>query len=106
MLVNVARGPVVDEGALVEALAQRRIAGAALDVFSSQPLPPDHPFFRFDNVILTPHLAGITAQSMERMGVGAAEEAARILAGGLPVNFVNPAVEPAYRRRFGQEGSS
>jgi D-3-phosphoglycerate dehydrogenase len=53
------------------------------------------------NVMVTPHLAGITAESMERMGVVVAEEAARILAGKLPLNFVNPEVEPAYRRRFG-----
>jgi D-3-phosphoglycerate dehydrogenase / 2-oxoglutarate reductase len=50
---------------------------------------------------VTPHLAGITTESMERMGRGAAEETARILAGELPRNFVNPEVESAYRRRFG-----
>ena len=100
VLVNVARGPVVDEAALVEALEIGRIAGAALDVFATQPLPADHPFFRLENVMLTPHLAGITGESMERMGVGVAEEVERILAGGLPLNFVNPGVAEAYRRRF------
>lgn len=100
VLVNVARGPVADEAALVEALQAGRIAGAALDVFATQPLPPDHPFFRLDTVMLTPHLAGITGESMERMGVGVAEEVERILAGGLPLNFVNPGVAEAYRKRF------
>ncbi len=57
-LINVARGGVVDELALITALEQRRIAGAALDVFSEEPLPADHPFWRLDNVILTPHIAG------------------------------------------------
>jgi len=57
-LVNVARGGVVDEAALVEALKQGRIAGAALDVFTREPLPEDHPFWRMDNVIITPHLGG------------------------------------------------
>jgi D-3-phosphoglycerate dehydrogenase len=100
ILINVARGPVVEEASLVEALATGHLGGAALDVFATQPLPADHAFFRFDNVLLTPHLAGITADSMERMGHAVAEEAARILAGGLPHSFVNPEVEAAYRARF------
>jgi D-2-hydroxyacid dehydrogenase (NADP+) len=57
-LINVARGGIVDEPALITALEQHRIAGAALDVFTEEPLPPDHPFWRLDNVILTPHIAG------------------------------------------------
>ncbi|MET0598141.1 MAG: hydroxyacid dehydrogenase [Mesorhizobium sp.] len=100
MLVNVARGAVVDEAALVAALRQGRLAGAALDVFATQPLPPDHPFLGFDNVILTPHMAGITQESMARMGKGAAAETLRVLAGGLPQNLVNPQAVAAYRRRF------
>jgi D-3-phosphoglycerate dehydrogenase len=100
ILVNVARGPVVDEEALVEALAAGRIGGAALDVFATQPLPPDHPLMGFDNVIVTPHLAGITAESMLRMGMGAAEETLRVLAGGLPANLCNPEAVPRYRERF------
>ena len=100
LLVNVARGPVVDEDALVEALQGRRIAGAALDVFATQPLPPDHPLLSLDNVILTPHMAGITEESMMRMGIGAAEESIRVLSGGLPKNFCNPEVEERYRLRF------
>ena len=79
MLVNVSRGPVVDDAALIEALREGRIGGAALDVFATQPLPPDHPYFGFDNVIITPHMAGITEESMMRMGVGAAEETLRVL---------------------------
>jgi len=101
LLVNVARGPVVDEAALLEALREGRIGGAALDVFATQPLPPDHPFFSLDNVLITPHVAGITADSMMRMGVGAAEEALRVLSGALPLNLRNPEALDAYRRRFG-----
>jgi D-3-phosphoglycerate dehydrogenase len=100
LLVNVARGPVVDEAALVAALQSGRIAGAALDVFDTQPLPRDHPLLSLDNVVLTPHMAGITEDSMMRMGVGAAEEALRVLAGKLPVNFRNPEVEARYRQRW------
>ncbi len=57
-LINVARGGLVDERALITALEEDRIAGAALDVFSEEPLPADHPFWRMNNVILTPHIAG------------------------------------------------
>jgi D-3-phosphoglycerate dehydrogenase len=55
-LVNIARGPVVDEAALVAALQERRIAGAGLDVYDVEPLPTDHPFTRLDNLVLTPHI--------------------------------------------------
>ncbi|TJW60467.1 MAG: hydroxyacid dehydrogenase [Mesorhizobium sp.] len=100
LLINVSRGPVVDDEALIEALREGRIGGAALDVFSTQPLPPNHPYFGFDNVIVTPHMAGITEESMMRMGVGAAGEALLVLAGKLPVNLRNPEVIEHYRRRF------
>lgn len=102
LLVNVARGPVIDDAALIEALREGRIGGAALDVFSTQPLPPDHPYFSFPNVIVTPHMAGITEESMERMGVGAAEEAVRVLAGELPLNLRNAEVVEQYWRRFAE----
>ena len=57
-LVNAGRGPVVDEAALVAALHERRLAGAVLDVFAIEPLPPDHPLWSLDNVVVTPHIAG------------------------------------------------
>ena len=100
LLINVSRGPVIDDEALIEALREGRIGGAALDVFSTQPLPPDHPYFGFDNVIITPHMAGITEELMMRMGVGAAGEALLVLANKLPVNLRNPEVVEHYRRRF------
>jgi D-3-phosphoglycerate dehydrogenase len=100
LLVNVSRGAVVDDTGLVEALRQGRIGGAALDVFREQPLPPGHPYFSFDNVIITPHMAGITDESMMRMGLGAAEETIRVLSNNLPVNLRNPHVLATYRRRF------
>jgi D-3-phosphoglycerate dehydrogenase len=100
ILVNVSRGPVVDDTGLIVALSEGRIGGAALDVFVNQPLPPDHPYFAFDNVIVTPHMAGITEESMMRMGVGAAEEAIRVLDNRLPVNLRNPQVLADYRKRF------
>ena len=99
-LINVARGAVTKEDDVVAALKSGHLGGAAIDVFAEQPLPPDHPFFSLDNVVLTPHLAGITEESMERMGIGAVEETLRVLKGDLPVNLVNPSVVAHYRRRF------
>ncbi len=65
-LINTARGPIVDEAALVDALQRRAIAGAALDVFSEEPLPLDHPLRKLDNVVLTPHLGYVTAENYRR----------------------------------------
>src|SRR5882757_5083210 len=62
-LVNTARGPIVDEAALLETLQQRKIAGAGIDVFSVEPLPVDHPFRKLDNIVLTPHLGYVTEES-------------------------------------------
>jgi D-3-phosphoglycerate dehydrogenase len=89
-LINVGRGPVVEETALIDALREKRIAGAMLDVYEHYRIAPGHPLFALDNVILTPHLAGMTRESRVRMGVLAAEETLRMLAGEKPTNFVNP----------------
>jgi D-3-phosphoglycerate dehydrogenase len=65
ILINTARGPIVDEAAIVEALTTGRIAGAGLDVFDVEPLPTGHPLARLENVVLTPHSAGITPEALE-----------------------------------------
>ena len=65
-LINVGRGPQVDEAALASALRRRRIAGAALDVFEQEPLPPDSPLWNLDNLLITPHTAGLTAKLWDR----------------------------------------
>jgi len=65
IFVNTARGPIVDEAALLEALSARRIAGAGLDVYDVEPLPAGHPFTKLDNVVLTPHSAGVTPEVLE-----------------------------------------
>jgi phosphoglycerate dehydrogenase-like enzyme len=66
VIVNVGRGPVIDEAAMVRALESRRIRGAALDVFDTEPLPPGHPFYRLDNVLLSPHCADHTADWLQQ----------------------------------------
>lgn len=66
-LINTARGPIVDEAALLKALQQRTIAGAALDTFSQEPLPVDHPLRKLDNVVLTPHLGYVTRENYSRI---------------------------------------
>jgi D-3-phosphoglycerate dehydrogenase len=91
-LINVGRGPVVQETALIDALRERRIAGAMLDVYEHYRLEPGHPLFALDNVILTPHLAAVTKESRARASVAAADEMLRILRGERPRNLVNPEV--------------
>jgi len=98
-LINVGRGPVVDEAALIEALHARRIAGAMLDVYEHYRLPPGHPLFALNNVILTPHLAGSTRESRARASVRAADATLKMLAGERPANLVNPEGWEASRTR-------
>lgn len=80
-LVNLARGGIVDEDALVRALAEGRLAGAALDVFSTEPPPPDHPFWAMKNVIMTPHLGGFYEEYPEQVLPVVEENLRRFLAG-------------------------
>ena len=98
-LINVGRGAVVEESALVEALRQRTIAGAMLDVYEHYRLETGHPLLALDNVILTPHLSAMTRESRGRMGVLAAEETLRMLAGGRPHHLVNPEAWEAFKLR-------
>ena len=87
-LLNLARGGVVDEQALLEVLREKRIAGAAIDVMETEPPAKDHPFFALDNVLMTPHLGGSTRESQLAGERGAAEEVIRVLQGERPQNPV------------------
>jgi phosphoglycerate dehydrogenase-like enzyme len=104
-LVNTARGPIVDEVALIEALTSRRIAGAALDVFAKEPLDDDNPLIQLDNVILTPHSAGWTDDFARQTAMSVSGSIRSIIAGELPANCVNrrelaeAGVVPRYLRR-------
>ena len=91
-LINTSRGGIVDEGALAEALKAGRLAGAALDVLLVEPPPPDHPLRNLPNVVLTPHLAFYSRESVIELQTKAAEEVARALKGEPPRSPVNPQV--------------
>jgi D-3-phosphoglycerate dehydrogenase len=91
-LINTSRGSIVDEQALVEALENGRIAGAALDVYTKEPVEPDNPLLKLDNVTLTPHVGGITREVPLRTAEIIAEDVARFLKGERPRNVLNAEV--------------
>jgi phosphoglycerate dehydrogenase-like enzyme len=90
-LINTARGPIVDEAALIDALRHRRIAGAGLDVFTQEPIDPNNPLLQLDNVVCTPHIGFVTQESYEQMLGGAVENIMNYLEGN-PTNVRNPQV--------------
>jgi D-3-phosphoglycerate dehydrogenase / 2-oxoglutarate reductase len=92
-LINAARGGIVDEEALCAALREKRIAGAALDVIADEPPPQNHPLFKLENVLWTPHLGAVTLEASERGEWGAAEEVIRVLESKRPKNPVVDADE-------------
>ena len=98
--ITTARGFIHDEAALADALRNKLIAGAGLDVWEDEPPPHDHPLMAFDNVMVSPHIAGSTIEARENMGRIAAEQALDILDGKKPPRLINPEVWPAYRERF------
>jgi len=98
--ITTARGFIHDEDALADALRAKRIAGAGLDVWEDEPPPHDHPLMAFDNVMVSPHVAGHTIEARENMGRIAAEQVLEILDGKKPTRLINPEVWPAYRARF------
>jgi D-3-phosphoglycerate dehydrogenase len=98
--ITTARGFIHDERALGEALRAKKIAGAGLDVWDKEPPPSDHPLLKFDNVIASPHTAGVTREARANMGKIAAEQLIMTLDGKRPPRIVNPQVWPAYAKRF------
>ena len=100
--INTARGGIHVEDDLVAALKAGLIAGAGLDVFLKEPAQPDHPLLSFENVIASPHIAGVTDGANYNMAKAAAEQWITILKGGVPPRLINPEAWPAYCRRFEQ----
>jgi D-3-phosphoglycerate dehydrogenase / 2-oxoglutarate reductase len=98
--ITTARGFIHDEGALAQALRDKKIAGAGLDVWEKEPPLADHPLMQFDNVMVSAHTAGVTREARVNMGRIAAEQVLDALDGKPVKRIVNPAVWPDYARRF------
>jgi D-3-phosphoglycerate dehydrogenase len=90
VIVNTSRGGIIDEAALAEALKAGTIGGAGIDVFEAEPPPADHPLFALDNVVLGPHVAGVTEASMKHMARHCAQVIETILLGERPATLLNP----------------
>lgn len=100
--ISTARGGIHNEDALAKALINGQIAGAGIDVWWEEPTPMSHPLLQLDNVIATPHCAGMTHESMQQMGIKAAEQWQDIFAGKVPPRLVNPQAWTKYRLRFNE----
>lgn len=101
-LINAARGALIDESALIRALNERWIAGAALDVFVEEPLPPDHPLRHAPNVLLTPHQASSSRETGERISAATAQAVLDLISGRKPLQPLNPEVfnSPRFRAQI------
>jgi len=100
ILINAARGGIVNEAALADALASGHIGGAGLDVWMDEPPPVDHPLLKFDNLVATVHTAGITQDSRDNMAYWNAGQVAGILRGEKPPRLINPEAWPKFAQRF------
>ena len=98
--ITTARGPVHDEEALYDALVSGTIAGAGIDVFHDEPPDPSHPLLGLDNVVASPHTAGITSEATRDIALATAEQWLDIFAGKVPPRLLNVDVWPAYSDRF------
>lgn len=92
MLVNTARGALVEQDALIDALESGHLCGAAMDVFDQEPLPADHPYAKCEKLVLSPHIAGATEACLERTAFQTASQVIAVLEGKKPEHLVNPEV--------------
>ncbi len=95
--INVSRGPIVDEAALLSVLRDGHLAGAALDVFDPEPPSPDNPLLHMDNVVVTPHVASNTSAGNERMSSSVVDQILQLLAGERPTFLIDPRAWPSRR---------
>ncbi len=98
LLVNTARGPLIDETALVEAIRSGHLGGVGLDVYASEAMPPDHPLLALERAVLTPHVAGSAEGALRRTAREVAEQVVQVLQGERPEHLVDPSVWEERRR--------
>lgn len=101
-IINTSRGQVIDEAALYDALRQRRLGAAGLDVFVEEPTPADNPLLALPNVVATPHIAGVAAETTARQLEATVDNIARFLAGEVPQRLINPELLDAPHLRAGE----
>ncbi|MEM3703020.1 MAG: NAD(P)-dependent oxidoreductase [Candidatus Bathyarchaeia archaeon] len=99
-IINTARGAIIDEVALINALKSGKIAGAALDVFEKEPITPDNPLLKMDNVIITPHIAGRNSETLIEGEKLAVENCLKLLKGIIPEHVINPNAIPKWKERM------
>src|SRR5260370_22444076 len=101
-IINCARGELIDDKALLDAMASGKIAGAGLDVFRKEPLDPENPLLKMDSLIATPHIGGSTEEAQEIVGVRIAEQIVEYLLTGVAINAVNmPTLSPDQYKALG-----
>jgi D-3-phosphoglycerate dehydrogenase len=89
ILINTSRGPIVDEKALIQALAEGQVSGAGLDVLEKEPPDPQNPFLKMENVVLSPHVGFYSVESISELKRRTAENVAKVLMGKWPTSVVN-----------------
>jgi D-3-phosphoglycerate dehydrogenase len=103
LLINACRGEVIAEADLIAALKSGPLGAAALDVFPEEPLPPSHPYYDLPNVLLTPHSAALTGESVIRMGQISCGDIVRVLSGEKPLYGVNMEIWPGFAAAHGHK---
>ncbi|MEO1104054.1 MAG: NAD(P)-dependent oxidoreductase, partial [Pseudomonadota bacterium] len=103
ILVNTARGGIIDTDALIEAVSSGHLRGAAMDVFETEPLPADHPFTRTPGIVLSPHIGGATEEALVRTAMETAQQVVDVLSGHRPPHLVDESVWD--RRRHAVEAA-
>ncbi len=98
-LVNLARGPIIEDAALIAALRAGKVAGAALDVFTEEPPRRDHPLLAFENVVVTPHIGATTQEALQKMALQAADGVLAVLRGETPPNIVTTSTDEPDKNR-------
>jgi D-3-phosphoglycerate dehydrogenase len=104
-VINCARGDFIDEKALYDAITQKEIAGAALDVVQGEVMPLDHPMLKLENVIITPHTAYYSEEALDRLRKRPFEEIARMVNGEWPQWLINTGVKDKYQQRWGKQSA-